>query len=108
MPASSSRTTARPAPTGSTGSAPRAGSHDFLYVGVGTGIGGGSVILGDSLYRGAHGFAAEVGHIVVEPGGPVCGCGNRGCWETVASGSAITREGRAAARRQRRSRRVPG
>jgi len=69
-----------------------------LYIGVGTGIGGG-LILGGSLYRGAHGFAAEIGHIVVEPDGPVCGCGNRGCWETVASGSAITREGRAAARR---------
>src|SRR6476660_6177573 len=74
------------------------GVAHVLYIGVGTGIGGG-LILGDSLYRGAHGFAAEVGHIVVEPNGPVCGCGNHGCWETVASGSAITREGRAAARR---------
>src|SRR5439155_1422884 len=74
------------------------GVAHVLYIGVGTGIGGG-LILGGSLYRGAHGFAAEVGHIVVEPDGPVCGCGNRGCWETVASGSAITREGRAAARR---------
>ena len=73
------------------------GVAHVLYIGVGTGIGGG-LILGDSLYRGAHGFAAEVGHIVVEPNGPVCGCGNRGCWETVASGSAITREGRTAAR----------
>src|SRR2546428_5557153 len=74
------------------------GVAHVLYIGVGTGIGGG-LILGGTLYRGAHGFAAEVGHIVVEPGGPPCGCGNRGCWETVASGSAITREGRAAARR---------
>ena len=76
--------------------AARGFSH-VLYVGVGTGIGGGLVLDG-SVYRGAHGFAAEVGHIVVDPDGPVCGCGNRGCWETVASGSAITREGRAAAR----------
>ena len=74
------------------------GVAHVLYIGVGTGIGGG-LILGGTLYHGAHGFAAEVGHIVVEPGGPPCGCGNRGCWETVASGSAITREGRAAARR---------
>jgi glucokinase len=73
------------------------GVADTLYLGVGTGIGGG-LILDGSLYRGAHGFAAEVGHIVVEEGGPLCGCGNHGCWETVASGRAITREGRAAAR----------
>jgi len=71
---------------------------DVLYLGVGTGIGGGLILRG-ALYRGAHGFAAEVGHIIVEPGGPLCGCGNHGCWETVASGKAITREGRTAARR---------
>ena len=72
-------------------------ASDTLYLGVGTGIGGG-LILGGSVYRGAHGFAAEVGHIVVEQDGPLCGCGNHGCWETLASGSAITREGRSAAR----------
>ena len=44
--------------------------------------------------RGAHGFAGEIGHIIVEPGGTRCGCGNVGCWETVASGSAISRLGR--------------
>jgi glucokinase len=66
---------------------------DFLYVGVGTGIGGGIVSEG-RVVRGAHGFAAEIGHIVVEPGGVVCGCGVRGCWETVASGSALDRLGR--------------
>jgi len=73
------------------------GVPDTLYLGVGTGIGGG-LILDGRIYRGAHGFAAEVGHIVVERDGPLCGCGNHGCWETVASGTAITREGRAAAR----------
>jgi glucokinase len=73
------------------------GVNDVLYLGVGTGIGGGLILAG-SLYRGAHGFAAEAGHIVVEEDGPLCGCGNRGCLETVASGRAITREGRAAAR----------
>ena len=73
------------------------GHGDVLYVGVGTGIGGGLIAAG-RLYRGAHGFAGEIGHTIVEPEGPVCGCGNKGCWETVASGSAITREGRAAAR----------
>jgi glucokinase len=73
------------------------GATDVLYLGVGTGIGGGLILHGE-VYRGAHGFAAEIGHIVVEPDGPMCGCGNLGCWETVASGTAITREGRAAAR----------
>jgi glucokinase len=69
------------------------GIGDFLYVGVGTGIGGGIVADG-RVVRGAHGFAAEIGHIVVEPGGVRCGCGNLGCWETVASGSALDRLGR--------------
>ncbi len=74
------------------------GFRHVLFVGVGTGIGGGMVIDG-ALFRGAHGFAAEIGHIIVEPGGPPCGCGNQGCWEQVASGSAVTREGRAAVTR---------
>src|SRR5712691_3893075 len=72
------------------------GSSDMLLVTVGTGIGGGIVSEG-KLFRGAHGFAAEIGHIIVEPGGPLCGCGNLGCWEQVASGRAIGRLGRQAA-----------
>jgi glucokinase len=72
------------------------GSTDLLLVTVGTGIGGG-IVAGGSLFRGAHGFAAEIGHIIVEPGGPPCGCGNVGCWEQVASGRAIERLGRQAA-----------
>jgi len=71
------------------------GSADSLFVGVGTGIGGG-IIAGGRLIRGAHGFAGEIGHIIVEPDGPLCGCGNRGCWEQVASGLAIARAGRRA------------
>ena len=74
------------------------GHRDLLLVTVGTGIGGGLVTDG-RIYRGAHGFAAEIGHIIVEPGGPLCGCGNRGCWERVASGYAIQRAGREAAER---------
>jgi glucokinase len=69
---------------------------DMLLVTVGTGIGGGIVSNGQ-LFRGSHGFAAEIGHIIVEPGGPLCGCGNLGCWEQVASGRAIGRLGRQAA-----------
>jgi glucokinase len=72
------------------------GYRHLLLVTVGTGIGGGIVADG-SLFRGAHGFASEIGHIIVEPGGPLCGCGNHGCWEQVAAGRAIGRMGRQAA-----------
>ena len=78
------------------------GHDDVLYVGVGTGIGGGLIVNG-GLARGAHGWAGEIGHIIVQPDGEICGCGNRGCWETVASGSAITREGRIALTRHAHS-----
>ena len=71
------------------------GHANILFVGVGTGIGGG-IIADGALLRGAHGFAAEIGHTIVEPDGPVCGCGNHGCWEQLASGSAIVRDARAA------------
>ncbi|WP_328322514.1 ROK family glucokinase [Kribbella sp. NBC_00382] len=63
---------------------------------VGTGIGGG-VVIGGELLRGAHGVAAELGHMRVVPGGHRCGCGARGCWEQYASGRALVREGRAQA-----------
>ncbi len=69
------------------------GTRHALLVTVGTGIGGG-IIDDGRLFRGAHGFAAEIGHFIVEPGGPPCGCGNRGCWEQMASGNAIGRLGR--------------
>jgi glucokinase len=71
-------------------------STDMLLVTVGTGIGGG-IVTGGKLFRGAHGFAAEIGHTIVEPGGPRCGCGNLGCWEQVASGRAVGRLGQQAA-----------
>jgi glucokinase len=78
------------------------GRDHVLFVGVGTGIGGG-IIADGRLLRGAHGFAAEVGHVVVDPNGPLCGCGNHGCWEQVASGHALTRAGREAARQHPQS-----
>jgi glucokinase len=68
----------------------------MVCVTVGTGIGGGVVIDGE-LLRGAHGVAAELGHMRVVPGGHRCGCGARGCWEQYASGRALVREGRAQA-----------
>jgi len=63
---------------------------DQIMVTVGTGIGGG-IIIDRRIYRGHYGVGAELGHMVVDPDGPVCGCGNRGCWEAVASGTAIGR-----------------
>jgi glucokinase len=63
---------------------------------LGTGIGG-AILVDGKLYRGGHGFAAEVGHMLVEVDGLPCNCGNRGCWEQYASGRALTRRGRAAA-----------
>ena len=74
------------------------GLRHVVYLTVSTGIGGGIIIDG-RLYRGASGSAGEFGHMVLDPGGPVCGCGNRGCFETLASGTAIAREGSAAAAR---------
>jgi glucokinase len=71
------------------------GSDDVVVVTLGTGIGGGLVLDGH-LYRGAHGFAGEVGHIKVDPNGVPCPCGGRGCWERSASGSALGRFGREA------------
>ena len=66
------------------------GMTDLIGVFVGTGIGGG-VIIGGKLYQGYNRSAGEVGHMVVRAGGPRCGCGNRGCWEAVASRTAIVR-----------------
>jgi glucokinase len=63
------------------------GEQDVLVVTLGTGIGGG-LILGGELFLGAGGMAGEIGHIVVDRDGPVCGCGARGCVETLASASA--------------------
>ncbi|MSZ76645.1 MAG: ROK family glucokinase, partial [Actinobacteria bacterium] len=69
---------------------------DLLLVTVGTGVGGGLVLDG-GLYRGAFGVGAEIGHLRVVPNGILCGCGNHGCFEQYASGSAMVREARAAA-----------
>jgi glucokinase len=65
----------------------------LLFVGLGTGIGGGIVIHGQ-LLRGALGAAGELGHVTVQATGPRCACGNRGCLEAFASGAAIGRRAR--------------
>lgn len=69
---------------------------DMIMLTVGTGLGG-AIVIGSRLLRGAHGVAAEVGHIRVVPDGHMCGCGHAGCWEQYASGRALTRQARAAA-----------
>ena len=72
------------------------GSDHVVLVTLGTGIGGGFVSNG-RLLRGAHGFAGEVGHMVVDPNGPPCRCGKRGCWERFASGTGLAMLAREAA-----------
>jgi glucokinase len=64
--------------------------HHVLFVGIGTGIAAAHVVNG-TAFAGSHGAAGEIGHMVVRSGGPPCGCGNRGCLETLASASAIGR-----------------
>lgn len=65
------------------------GEHaSMIYMGLGTGVGG-SVILDGRAYAGSHGVSMEIGHLIVEPGGRPCGCGNRGCLEQYASASGI-------------------
>jgi glucokinase len=66
------------------------GADRFLFVPLGTGIAGAIGIAGQ-IEAGAHGCAGEIGHIVVRPKGPQCGCGQRGCLETLASAAAVTR-----------------
>lgn len=69
------------------------GTKNMLYITVSTGVGGGIIINGD-LYRGTRGAAGEMGHVIIDVNGPRCGCGGRGCLESLASGTAIARRGR--------------
>jgi glucokinase len=72
------------------------GTDHLVLVTLGTGIGGGLVADG-VLQRGVNGFAGEFGHMVVDPNGPRCPCGRRGCWERYASGSGLAMLAREAA-----------
>jgi glucokinase len=69
------------------------GARNFIYITLSTGIGGGIIIDG-RIYGGAIGAAGEVGHMTIDERGPMCNCGNRGCWETLASGTALARQAR--------------
>jgi len=64
------------------------GAKHMIYVTASTGVGSG-LILDGKLYHGADGMAGEIGHTILLPNGPLCGCGNRGCLEALASGTAI-------------------
>ncbi|MGZ8715807.1 MAG: ROK family protein [Gaiellaceae bacterium] len=65
-------------------------SGDYVHVSGEIGVGAGIVVRG-ALFRGSRGFAGEIGHVVVDPGGPTCPCGGRGCLERVAGQDAILR-----------------
>ncbi|MBI4267056.1 MAG: ROK family protein [Chloroflexi bacterium] len=67
------------------------GVKDLILLTVGTGIGGGIIINGE-LYTGYCGSAGEIGHMTIDVNGPKCNCGNTGCLETLASGTAIARD----------------
>jgi predicted NBD/HSP70 family sugar kinase len=67
---------------------------DLLYLRLSPGVGAG-LILGNRLYRGASGIAGELGHVTIDPRGALCGCGSRGCLETVASPLVLAQELRA-------------
>lgn len=71
------------------------GRANMVYVTISTGIGGGAVVDG-RLQRGHMGMAAHVGHMTIQPDGPICNCGNPGCWEALASGPAFATAARTA------------
>ena len=66
------------------------GRDNIVYIAIGTGIGGG-VIIDGRLFTGSGGLATELGHMTIDPSGPRCNCGNTGCLEALASGTAIAR-----------------
>ncbi|WP_022889817.1 ROK family protein [Agromyces italicus] len=72
------------------GSPAPSADRSMAYLNLGTGLAAG-IVQGARLLRGGHGVAGEIGHIPIDPAGELCGCGQRGCLETVASGSAIAR-----------------
>jgi glucokinase len=68
------------------------GASPMVMVMLGTGVGGAAIVNG-LLYRGLLGGHPEIGHLPVQPEGPACYCGTRGCWESLASGTAIAAAG---------------
>lgn len=70
-------------------------NSSLILLTLGTGIGGG-IVLDERIWHGGNGVAGEVGHMSIDPDGPECGCGNRGCWETFASATGMVRRMREA------------
>jgi glucokinase-like ROK family protein len=66
------------------------GENNFIFINAGVGLGAGIMIDG-KIFRGSHGFASEIGHIIMDPQGELCGCGKRGCWETQVGPRAVIR-----------------
>jgi glucokinase len=64
--------------------------HDLLYIGLGTGVGGGFIHAGNT-FVGEHGYAMEIGHLITDANGRLCGCGNHGCLEQYASASGVSK-----------------
>jgi len=75
----------------------KAGAENLIYVSIGSGVAAG-VVHGDTLYLGATSSAGELGHVTVDPNGPICECGNRGCLHVYAGEEAIVRRARELAR----------
>jgi glucokinase len=67
------------------------GTRNMVYITWSTGVGGGLIVDG-RLHRGAHGTAGEIGHMIIDPQGPVDNCGQRGCLEAMAGGASLARE----------------
>lgn len=64
--------------------------ENFIFLSADVGLGGG-IVLGGKLFRGNSGYAGEVGHMALDPNGSLCGCGRRGCWESLVSPRAVVR-----------------
>ena len=67
------------------------GTKNMVYITWSTGVGGGLIVDG-RLHRGAHGTAGEIGHMIIDPSGPIDNCGQRGCLEAMAGGASLARE----------------
>jgi len=65
--------------------------ENFIFVNIGIGLGAG-IFTNGQIYRGSRGIAAELGHTIIDPDGPQCKCGNRGCLETLVPGPAIVKK----------------
>lgn len=78
------------------------GTKNFIAITLGTGVGGGIIIDG-KIYSGSNGAGGELGHTVIQMGGPPCTCGRFGCWETYASATALVRQTKQAMMRYKNS-----